>query len=254
MKRIILALLVLAVLVLSGCKSGVTGGAVVCNKPYILVGNDCCLDKDDNSVCDNDEVEPAVEEVEPPKEELEEEPVVEEVIEEVVEEKPEEIITTNEFFLKLGESTKFDGKVITLVRLDNIPLLKAVFDVDGVERDVIETKNLEIINGLEVTIIRYHNIENAVTVKLEKFELGEGEELVDTRTTLTKFGKEIIIKNILDKGEVLLDVIDPKTGDSDTKVIIKEGESATIQGITITNINGFPKGTKIDSFAIIKIE
>jgi len=27
----------------------------VCNKPYILVGNDCCLDKDDNSICDKDE-------------------------------------------------------------------------------------------------------------------------------------------------------------------------------------------------------
>jgi hypothetical protein len=26
-----------------------------CNKPYILVGNDCCLDKDDNSICDSDE-------------------------------------------------------------------------------------------------------------------------------------------------------------------------------------------------------
>jgi len=27
-----------------------------CNKPYILVGNDCCLDKDDNSICDTDEL------------------------------------------------------------------------------------------------------------------------------------------------------------------------------------------------------
>ena len=27
----------------------------VCNKPYILVGNNCCLDKDDNSICDKDE-------------------------------------------------------------------------------------------------------------------------------------------------------------------------------------------------------
>lgn len=27
----------------------------VCNKPYILVGNSCCLDKNDNKVCDNEE-------------------------------------------------------------------------------------------------------------------------------------------------------------------------------------------------------
>ncbi len=28
---------------------------MVCNKPYIVVGNDCCLDKDGNSICDKDE-------------------------------------------------------------------------------------------------------------------------------------------------------------------------------------------------------
>jgi len=28
---------------------------VVCNKPYILVGNSCCLDKNNNNICDNDE-------------------------------------------------------------------------------------------------------------------------------------------------------------------------------------------------------
>lgn len=27
-----------------------------CNKPYIQVGDDCCLDKDDNSICDKDEM------------------------------------------------------------------------------------------------------------------------------------------------------------------------------------------------------
>ena len=28
---------------------------VVCNKPYILVGNSCCLDKNNNNICDKDE-------------------------------------------------------------------------------------------------------------------------------------------------------------------------------------------------------
>src|SRR3989344_1798060 len=28
---------------------------VVCNSPYIRVGRDCCLDKNSNSICDNDE-------------------------------------------------------------------------------------------------------------------------------------------------------------------------------------------------------
>jgi hypothetical protein len=38
-------------LLLAGC---VTQGPV-CNNPYIPVGKDCCLDKDDNGVCDKDE-------------------------------------------------------------------------------------------------------------------------------------------------------------------------------------------------------
>lgn len=47
----------------------------VCNKPYILVGNDCCLDKDDNGICDKDESEKEIEEkpnVEIKKEEVKE--------------------------------------------------------------------------------------------------------------------------------------------------------------------------------------
>jgi hypothetical protein len=38
---------------------------IVCNKPYILVGNSCCLDKDENLICDKDETkeEPKKEEV-----------------------------------------------------------------------------------------------------------------------------------------------------------------------------------------------
>ena len=53
----------------------------VCNKPYILVGNDCCLDKDDNSICDKDEIkeEPKAEE---PKQ-ITQEKVVEETQEKV---------------------------------------------------------------------------------------------------------------------------------------------------------------------------
>lgn len=42
-------LLVVFSLFISGC------GETVCNKPYILVGNDCCLDQNDNFICDNDE-------------------------------------------------------------------------------------------------------------------------------------------------------------------------------------------------------
>lgn len=33
----------------------ITSQKVVCNKPYIIVGTSCCLDQNDNSICDKDE-------------------------------------------------------------------------------------------------------------------------------------------------------------------------------------------------------
>ncbi len=40
---------VIAAILLAGCAK------VECNEPYIKVGNECCLDQNDNSICDNDE-------------------------------------------------------------------------------------------------------------------------------------------------------------------------------------------------------
>ena len=40
---------------ISSCDTQIQPEQTVCNKPYILVGNDCCLDKDGNSICDKDE-------------------------------------------------------------------------------------------------------------------------------------------------------------------------------------------------------
>lgn len=259
MKKIIIALLTLAVLIISGCKEDITGGAVVCNKPYILVGGDCCLDKDDNSICDKDEIEETEPDpVEPPKEEIEEEQTIEEVeeiIEEIPEEEPtaEEDKTSNEFLIKLGESVEFDGKKVTLIELDNIPLFKAVFNIDGIERDIYGTKNLEIIKGIEVKIMKYNNKENSVVVSLEKLELGDN-NLITPREDLTIYGKLITLKDVLDSGEILLDVMDIGTEEITMKILLKEGESENVQGLTITNIDGFPRGFKIEEYAIINIQ
>ena len=49
--RCVISILVLLLaLIFTGCVQ-----QVVCNKPYILVGNGCCLDKNDNRICDADE-------------------------------------------------------------------------------------------------------------------------------------------------------------------------------------------------------
>lgn len=38
-----------------GCNNN--SNQTICNSPYIQIGNECCLDKDNNKICDQDEVD-----------------------------------------------------------------------------------------------------------------------------------------------------------------------------------------------------
>jgi len=51
-KTILIGVLIITLLVISGCGQQ----QITCNKPYILVGTECCLDQNDNSICDRDEI------------------------------------------------------------------------------------------------------------------------------------------------------------------------------------------------------
>src|SRR3989344_1214383 len=51
MKRWLVFTLILAMIFLIACK----GQEIVCNKPYIQIATSCCLDANDNSICDLDE-------------------------------------------------------------------------------------------------------------------------------------------------------------------------------------------------------
>ena len=50
--RILCLALFFLMFVLGSCQQ-----KIICDKPYILIGNSCCLDKNDNKICDNDEPE-----------------------------------------------------------------------------------------------------------------------------------------------------------------------------------------------------
>lgn len=54
MRRLIL--LVLASLLVGGCLQKSPTQTDTCQKPYLKVGNDCCLDRDSNGICDKDEI------------------------------------------------------------------------------------------------------------------------------------------------------------------------------------------------------
>lgn len=61
-----LVLILSLILLFCGCTSDSasettsTTQGIVCLDPYILVGNDCCLDKDGNGICDRDETSTSV--------------------------------------------------------------------------------------------------------------------------------------------------------------------------------------------------
>jgi len=66
-KELLIGFLLLSLLILAGCGeidvselsdkdlARISEKAVVCNKPYIRVGMECCLDENDNNICDEDE-------------------------------------------------------------------------------------------------------------------------------------------------------------------------------------------------------
>ena len=49
-KGVIVILGIVVVLILAGCQQ-----KIICKSPYLLVGQECCLDKDANGICDKDE-------------------------------------------------------------------------------------------------------------------------------------------------------------------------------------------------------
>ena len=55
MKKLLIILLFILAFIITACKINPVQEPV-CNKPYILVGTECCLDQNDNSICDKDEV------------------------------------------------------------------------------------------------------------------------------------------------------------------------------------------------------
>lgn len=74
--KLIIPFAFIIIFVLSGCENvnldelsdedleRISDKAVVCNKPYIRVGMECCLDQNDNKICDRDERELTPEEKE----------------------------------------------------------------------------------------------------------------------------------------------------------------------------------------------
>jgi hypothetical protein len=139
---ILTGILMMTVIVLSGC-----GSTIVCNSPYIRHEQGCCLDTNDNSICDEDEGNIVIEQEEP---EVEEEEEAEEEAEEELEEEEEEPVEIPEltpdiegfedFEIVLASGTVGEDVIEMAIELakaigyDDDIRTKDEFDITGFER------------------------------------------------------------------------------------------------------------------------
>jgi len=243
MKKLIFILIISLLII--GCSQY----QIACEEPYILVGDSCCIDENSNNICDKDESQSSdIDAVDVGKDielpQKEEEPPTE------VEGEPQIEVLEEEVTLKGGETTTYNGKEIKFISVGNFGV-KTEFkvEVDGVERDIYDTKTLEIVQGIEVIPLRLDLLKNQVTFKFNVLKLGEYEHLLDTNKNLMIYGKEIRLRNIMDDEAILVDIID-----GTLKTRIREGFSKEIDGIQITNVNAFFRDFLDERYAIIKVK
>lgn len=202
-------------------------GCTTCNKPYIKVGNSCCLDNNDNSICDVDE--------------------------DIAKEAPKETTLANdEYLFNINEVKMLSqwGKEVRLISADNEG--KIVVKVNNVERDIKETKYMEIIDGLEITNQRINfDIDPSkiyVILKIDKYTEKPDEYLVEIDKSITIKGNTITFKEVDPKDHSIQVSVNGKN-----YVRIREGYTENIENLEITNVKAFPRDIRYENYAILKI-
>ncbi len=228
--KLMLGLLILGLFLtaalFSGC-GGATTNAIVCNKPYILVGSSCCLDANDNKICDKDETE---------------EPETPSTPE------PEPQVQT-EFKLSKGESIEAFGKTFTLVDFTIFQgKLETVVDVDGMTWVIQETKKPEIVNGLKVTPVSVDKLQSYIVISIEPFKLKTDEYLFKIDEEQVILGRVLVLRNVQDDDGVLIEA-----SDSTTDIFVMPGETKVYEGLKITNVEGFYRLVSAERYAILKV-
>jgi len=255
LRKIILLFVVSLFVLIIGCGyeisgDNATGEAIVCNKPYIQVGQDCCLDKDDNTICDKDEVEAdEMEEgnvIDIPDEEKKTEEVIRE---EVVKEEPEKLEQELIVIMKAGDSVVFNGDTIELESIDlTSGIFEFVVDVEGVTRSLYSTKKMEIVNNVKITALKVNPLENSVEMKFGLFELGPNEYYIDTKKDVVVNGRTIKLRDVNKDEYVLLDI------GGVLKRSIREGNSEVVNFLNVTNVNAFHRGSLNERYAILEVK
>ena len=199
---------------------------------------------------------PAKEEPAPVVQPVEEEPVP--IVEAVVEQpKPAEPVVNeslggDKYKLHLNVPFTFEGKQVLVTDLD-VSAARVVVSVDVVEAKLIRTKEVEIVNGLEIFVDRYDNFglsdpRTFIVLSIKKFVLGENEYLVmrDSPVLLPN-GQKVSV------GNTRVDSTDVRTAPvaigSDSSDLV-QGRTERFGNYTVTNVKTFVKDK---SYAVLKI-
>ncbi len=248
MKKLLIILFLLSLLFISSCAKEVIKESSFCKKPYFeFRKGECCLDNNDNSICDSDEVK------EEPKEEIKEvkeEPKVEEAIEEPKITEPD-LLEEATYNLTIGDTAKFNKIEIKLLNLNIGENLYADFDIGGKKITVFDTKNEDIVGDVSLYIDSIFGAGDYVglSLKVKRFTLQQDHYIVRAGDTLNIGNKEIYIIDILKEKEasILFDI------DTLLKERIQEGRSKVYDNLEITNVKVYFKGSRTENYAILKI-
>ena len=252
MKKVVIALFLLTTLFISACAKEVVNESSFCKKPYFeFKKGECCLDNNNNYVCDESEPKEEVKSKMPvPEQDKVEEAVVEEIKDPVITQPEEPKEET--FKMSVGDTVKFNKLEIKLLELNIGENLNAVFDVGGKKTTIFNTKNIDIVGdfSLYIDTIAGSGDDTSLNLVVKKYTLDPDSYLVRFGDTLSIGGKIIYIRDIM-KGEkeeaILIDV------GTLLKERIQEGRSKTYDNVEITNIKVFFKGNKLENYALLKI-
>lgn len=232
MSGLFISALFLTAFLLQGCTT-TNNAQVVCTKPYILVGTSCCLDENNNGICDKDEQSQS--------------PVVNPIPTPTPTPAP---TPTTEYTLVQGDKITVGGKTLTLVDFSIFQgMLDTVVDVDGVTRDIYETNKPEIINGLRVTPINVDRLQTQVTLDVRPFTLGPDEYLLEMNAGQVILGKTLVLREVQDDNGILVELTELEKGN----VFVMPGDTKQIDGVKITNVESFYRSGHGERYAVVKV-
>lgn len=154
-----------------------------------------------------------------------------------------------EYDMKIGDTVTVDNKLVRLESYDAD--YNVIFDVDGTKREMRETQDPQIVNGLEITIQKFRydisDVENNyIHVKIVQYVPKQDEYLFYLQDVKTILGSSVELLNIEKDGTISVRV------DKANEDRVMEGKTKLIGNLYITNVKPNYRAIASERYAILK--